>query len=170
MNKTGYQQLFFCFVLTFVSPAGDGYFFFVLFFLIQFLGDKKTTTKCRLRVVLNTMQVLKHIAAQAKVQAAHMKLGTKAGRRRSGEACRKVLSDVDDTLTCSGEIRLASEELYFFFRFVSREFFGKRCSDDAVMMYCSDYLMLSRGCFVRIWFRVIIVGRHVWLASSLLRM
>lgn len=48
-------------------------------------------------------QVLKHIANQAKVQAAHMKLGTRTGSRRSGKAWRKILSDVDDTLTCSGE-------------------------------------------------------------------
>lgn len=48
-------------------------------------------------------QVLKHIANQAKVQAAHMRLGTRTGSRRSGKAWRKILSDVDDTLTSSGK-------------------------------------------------------------------
>lgn len=48
-------------------------------------------------------QVLKHIAKEARVQAAHMRLGTRMGNRRSGKAWRKILSDVDDTLTCSGE-------------------------------------------------------------------
>ncbi|CAM9824943.1 unnamed protein product, partial [Ectocarpus fasciculatus] len=47
-------------------------------------------------------EVLKHIANQAKVQAAHMRLGTRTGSRRSGKAWRKILSDVDDTLTSSG--------------------------------------------------------------------
>ncbi|CAM9626117.1 unnamed protein product, partial [Phaeothamnion confervicola] len=47
-------------------------------------------------------QVLRHIAKQAKVQAAHMELRTRASRSRTGFAWRKILSDVDDTLTCSG--------------------------------------------------------------------
>lgn len=47
-------------------------------------------------------KVLKHIANQARVQAAHMRLGTRTGSRRSGKAWRKILSDVDDTLTSSG--------------------------------------------------------------------
>ncbi|CAM9981766.1 unnamed protein product [Scytosiphon promiscuus] len=47
-------------------------------------------------------EVLKHIANQARVQAAHMRLGTRTGSRRSGKAWRKILSDVDDTLTSSG--------------------------------------------------------------------
>jgi hypothetical protein len=47
-------------------------------------------------------EVLKHIGTQAKVQAAHMSLGTRAGRGRSDKAWRKILSDVDDTLSCSG--------------------------------------------------------------------
>lgn len=55
-------------------------------------------------------QVLKHITTQARVQAAHMKLRTKTGHRRKGKAWRKILSDVDDTLTCSG--RNASEALF----------------------------------------------------------
>ncbi|CAM9793911.1 unnamed protein product, partial [Hapterophycus canaliculatus] len=41
-------------------------------------------------------EVLKHIANQARVQAAHMRLGTRTGSRRSDRAWRKILSDVDD--------------------------------------------------------------------------
>ncbi|CAM9845524.1 unnamed protein product [Sphacelaria rigidula] len=48
-------------------------------------------------------EVLRHIAKEARVQAAHMRLGTRTGSRRSGKAWRKILSDVDDTLTSSGE-------------------------------------------------------------------
>ncbi|CAM9116602.1 unnamed protein product [Discosporangium mesarthrocarpum] len=47
-------------------------------------------------------EVLKHIANQAAVQAAHMMLGTRTARGRRGKAWRKILSDVDDTLSCSG--------------------------------------------------------------------
>lgn len=54
-------------------------------------------------MLLENRQVLKHIANQARVQAAHMRLGTRTGSRRSGKAWRKILSDVDDTLTSSGE-------------------------------------------------------------------
>lgn len=52
-------------------------------------------------------EVLKHIAHQANVQAAHMSLKTKASRVRGDRAWRKILSDVDDTLTCSGARFLA---------------------------------------------------------------
>ena len=55
-------------------------------------------------------QVLKHIATQARVQAAHMQLGTRMSTRRSGKAWRKILSDVDDTLTCSGDKKLRSRD------------------------------------------------------------
>lgn len=47
-------------------------------------------------------EILKHIEGQAKVQASHMILRTKAARMRDKFAWRKILSDVDDTLTCSG--------------------------------------------------------------------
>jgi hypothetical protein len=47
-------------------------------------------------------EILRHIAGQANVQASHMKLRTKAARARDMFAWRKILSDVDDTLACSG--------------------------------------------------------------------
>ncbi|KAK1930355.1 hypothetical protein P3T76_014026 [Phytophthora citrophthora] len=46
--------------------------------------------------------ILSHIQREAKVQIAHMRLGTKRGRNRKQQAWRKVLSDVDDTLYSSG--------------------------------------------------------------------
>ena len=46
--------------------------------------------------------ILLHIEKQAKVQASHMILGTSRGRTRGKFAWRKILSDVDDTLSCSG--------------------------------------------------------------------
>ena len=45
--------------------------------------------------------ILKHIAENAKVQEAHSKISSKIGKRRNQFAWRKVLSDIDDTLTCS---------------------------------------------------------------------
>ena len=46
--------------------------------------------------------ILDHIKTQARVQKAHMRLGTSQSRRRGAYAWRKILSDVDDTLLCSG--------------------------------------------------------------------
>lgn len=46
--------------------------------------------------------ILNHIQREARVQIAHMKLGTKRAMKRRLQAWRKVLSDVDDTLYCSG--------------------------------------------------------------------
>jgi hypothetical protein len=46
--------------------------------------------------------ILDHIKTQARVQKAHMRLGTSQSRRRGEFAWRKILSDVDDTLLCSG--------------------------------------------------------------------
>ncbi|KAL4140055.1 hypothetical protein PRNP1_015287 [Phytophthora ramorum] len=46
--------------------------------------------------------ILSHIQREARVQIAHMRLGTKRGRSRKQQAWRKVLSDVDDTLYSSG--------------------------------------------------------------------
>lgn len=47
-------------------------------------------------------EILKHIHNQAKVQKQHMLFKTKRSRDRKRKFWRKVLSDVDDTLTCSG--------------------------------------------------------------------
>lgn len=48
------------------------------------------------------LAILDHIKTQARVQKAHMRLGTAQSRRRGEFAWRKILSDVDDTLLCSG--------------------------------------------------------------------
>ena len=46
--------------------------------------------------------IISHLRKEAAVQQAHMNMGTKRAKERSKRAWRKVLSDVDDTLTCSG--------------------------------------------------------------------
>lgn len=47
-------------------------------------------------------EILKHIRTQANVQNQHMLFKTKRSRDRKRKFWRKVLSDVDDTLSCSG--------------------------------------------------------------------
>lgn len=47
-------------------------------------------------------EILDHIRKEAKFMLSHMSLGTKLSKRRKQFAWRKILSDVDDTLTCSG--------------------------------------------------------------------
>lgn len=47
-------------------------------------------------------QILKYIALQAGIQRAHSTIGSRKGRARDLLAWRKILSDVDDTLTCAG--------------------------------------------------------------------
>jgi len=46
--------------------------------------------------------ILTHIKKQSDVQRAHMRMKTKKSKLRATKAWRKVLSDVDDTLTSSG--------------------------------------------------------------------
>lgn len=46
--------------------------------------------------------ILQYIAQQAKVQEAHNIMGSRRGRKRGRFAWRKILSDVDDTLSCAG--------------------------------------------------------------------
>lgn len=49
------------------------------------------------------VKILGHIKRQAEVQEAYMKMGgLKRGARRKQFAWRKILSDIDDTLECSG--------------------------------------------------------------------
>ncbi len=48
--------------------------------------------------------ILKHIKKQAMVQEAYNTMGSRTGKQRSKLAWRKVMSDVDDTLTCSGGV------------------------------------------------------------------
>ena len=47
-------------------------------------------------------EILQHIFSQAEIQAAHNRIGSRIGRKRGQFAWRKILSDVDDTLSCSG--------------------------------------------------------------------
>lgn len=49
-------------------------------------------------------EILLHIQKQAKIQAAHNMIGSRAGKQRGLMAWRKILSDVDDTLSCSGGV------------------------------------------------------------------
>ena len=46
--------------------------------------------------------ILTHIRKEASIQEAHMQMGTKKAKLRKKKVWRKVLSDVDDTLTSSG--------------------------------------------------------------------
>ena len=46
--------------------------------------------------------ILKYIAHQADIQKAHSTIGSKKGKQRGLLAWRKILSDVDDTLSCAG--------------------------------------------------------------------
>ena len=46
--------------------------------------------------------ILTHFAKEARVMAAHVLLRTKKAKERGEKAWRKILSDVDDTLSCSG--------------------------------------------------------------------
>jgi hypothetical protein len=46
--------------------------------------------------------ILNHIRREATVQRAHLKMGTRKGKRQRLYAWRKILSDVDDTLCSSG--------------------------------------------------------------------
>ena len=46
--------------------------------------------------------ILTHLRKEAAIQEAHMAMGTRKSKLRRRKAWRKVLSDVDDTLTCSG--------------------------------------------------------------------
>lgn len=47
-------------------------------------------------------EILQYIAAQARIQEAHTKIGSRISKKREKLAWRKILSDVDDTLSCSG--------------------------------------------------------------------
>jgi len=46
-------------------------------------------------------EILNHIKKEASFQEGHMQLDTRIGKERRNFAWRKILSDVDDTLTCS---------------------------------------------------------------------
>jgi len=56
-----------------------------------------------IRSVVVREDILRHIQREARVVEAHRKMKTKKSRRDAGRrAWRKILSDVDDTLSCSG--------------------------------------------------------------------
>lgn len=57
---------------------------------------------CDIRNADTRAEILQYITKQANIQAAHQLIRSKAGRRRVKFAWRKILSDIDDTLTCSG--------------------------------------------------------------------
>jgi hypothetical protein len=76
---------------------------------LKCLTDSKGDIDSMHRLVYNDIKnkdireaVLKYVALQANVQAAHNLIGSKSGKRRGRFAWRKILSDVDDTLMCSG--------------------------------------------------------------------
>ncbi len=48
--------------------------------------------------------ILNHIKRQADIQEAHNKIGGRTAKQRGLLAWRKIMSDVDDTLTCSGGV------------------------------------------------------------------
>ncbi len=79
------------------------------------LSDLKTLTDAKgdyfcmnkliyddIRSETTRQDILRHIRKEAAVQQAHMQMGTKKAKLRQLKAWRKVLSDVDDTLYCSG--------------------------------------------------------------------
>ncbi len=97
-------------------PKGDAY---ARNILTKTLVDDLTRLKCLCdnkgdfqslhKLVYNDIKdkdhrtaILKHISHQANILAAHVSLGTRAGRNRSIKPWRKILSDIDDTLTSSG--------------------------------------------------------------------
>jgi hypothetical protein len=47
-------------------------------------------------------EIIGYIAAQARIQEAHTRIGSRISKKREKLAWRKILSDVDDTLSCSG--------------------------------------------------------------------
>jgi hypothetical protein len=70
-------------------------------------GDINSFHKLVYRDIESTSEkssVLNHIKKQAMIQEAHNKIGSRAGKQRGLLAWRKILSDVDDTLTCSGGV------------------------------------------------------------------
>ena len=68
-------------------------------------GDINSFHKLIYRDVENHVEkqtILDHIEKQARVQQAHSMIGSRTGKQRGQMAWRKIISDVDDTLTCSG--------------------------------------------------------------------
>jgi len=76
---------------------------------LKTLSDSKGTINSMHKLIYRDIrdmkireEILVHIEKQANVQLASSQLKTKAGKRRLQFSWRKILSDVDDTLYCSG--------------------------------------------------------------------
>jgi hypothetical protein len=76
---------------------------------LKTLSDSKGTINSMHKLIYQDIrdkkireEILEHIEKQARFQMANSKLKTKAGKRRLQFSWRKILSDVDDTLYCSG--------------------------------------------------------------------
>jgi hypothetical protein len=76
---------------------------------LKTLSDSKGTINSMHKLVYQDIrdkktreEILEHIEKQARFQIANSKLKTKAGKRRLQFSWRKILSDIDDTLYCSG--------------------------------------------------------------------
>jgi len=68
-------------------------------------GDVNSMHKLLYRDIRNPSirdSILKYIEREAQVQKAHATIGSRRGKLRNLLSWRKILSDVDDTLTCSG--------------------------------------------------------------------
>jgi hypothetical protein len=76
---------------------------------IKTLTDSKGDYFCMNKLIYDDIrsetirqEILNHILREGALQLSHMQMGTKRAQRRQHMAWRKVLSDVDDTLFCSG--------------------------------------------------------------------
>lgn len=84
--------------------------------LIDSKGDINSMHKLIFEDIRNLTiqeQILSHIRKQANEQLAHSIIKTKAGKRSAKFAWKKILSDVDDTLYCSGGSYPAGVDITF---------------------------------------------------------
>merc|ERR1712038_771609 len=73
------------------------------------MTDNKGSYFCMTKLIYDDIksdivrdEILKHIKHQSRIQFNHMVFSTRLSKERRKKFWRKVLSDVDDTLTCSG--------------------------------------------------------------------
>mmetsp|Transcript_36180 Transcript_36180/g.87528 ORF Transcript_36180/g.87528 Transcript_36180/m.87528 type:complete len:1199 (-) Transcript_36180:859-4455(-) len=76
---------------------------------IKTLTDSKGDYFCMNKLIYDDIRsetirqdILNHFLREGALQLSHMQMGTKRAQRRQHMAWRKILSDVDDTLFCSG--------------------------------------------------------------------
>lgn len=76
---------------------------------IKTLTDSKGDYFCMNKLIYDDIkletirqEILNHILREGALQLSHMQMGTQRAQRRQHMAWRKILSDVDDTLFCSG--------------------------------------------------------------------